>query len=157
MIIKMGTNFYFRRDDNRTRYFMGKDYALARRMGRRGPIVITQGGRDILDVASAVMRQGRVLATTMDAGDLASLIEVGRIEDGYGSERRVAPTGRDEHGNSLHLIALALDVARWSDGMPISLVSEDAFEDWEEDESWDECASTVELAPSPGSTRGGVP
>ncbi len=142
----MVTNYYFRRDDNRTRYFMGKEYALARRLERRGPFVLTQTtARDVAEIAVAVQRQGAILTTAIDARALAALIEICRIEDGYSSEHQVAPTGRDSQGTSLSLLALALDVARWSDGMPISFVSEDGFEDWQDDDSWDENASTAEL------------
>ncbi len=141
----MGTNYYFRRDDNRTRYFMGKDYALARHLERRGRLVVTQtAARDVTEIASAVDRQGPVTATVISARDLAALIEIGRAKDGY-SERQVAPTGRDRHGTSIRLLTLALEVARWSSGMPISFVGEDAFEDWQDDDSWDESASTAEL------------
>jgi hypothetical protein len=135
----MGTNYYFRRNDNRTRYFMGKEYALARRLERHGPLVVTHTAvSGVAEIASTVERRG------LDARELAALIEIGRIEDGY-SEYQVAPTGRDKHGTSLRLLALALDVTRWSGGMPISFVSEDRFEDWQDDDAWDENVSTAEL------------
>jgi hypothetical protein len=134
----MGTNYYFRRDDNRTRYFMGKEYALARRLERHGPLVVTQTAvHGVAEIASTVKPQ------SLDVRELAALIEIGRLKDGY-SECQVAPTGRDKHGTSLRLLALALDVARWSDGMPISFVGEDRFEDWQDDDTWDENVSTAE-------------
>lgn len=128
----MGTNYYFRRDDNRTRYSLGKAYALARRLRQRGSIVVTEQDAPVeIDQAIAVD------AVEFDARALARIIEISHAEDGD-PERWIAPTGRDRSGASLRLLDLAIDVARWSEGMPISLVSEGDFEDWEDDEAWDE-------------------
>ncbi len=136
----MGTNFYFRRDDNRTRYFMGKAYELARIFGPASPLTITEGDRP-----------GDICTSHVTARDLAEFAEIASSEAGCW-ETQIAPTGRDEHGTSRHLLALALDVARWSGGMPISFVDEDDFERWQDDPSWDRNASTarfraVDLSP----------
>jgi hypothetical protein len=123
----MGTNYYFRRDDNRTRYFMGKVYGLARTLETQLPFVVVQRG---------------VLPKGLHVYDLAKFIEIGWIADGY-SECQVAPTGRDNQRTSIRALTLAHDVARWSDGMPIHFVSEEGFEDWHDDPSWDANISTL--------------
>lgn len=124
----MGTNYYFRRDDNRIRYFMGKAYGLARTLETQPPFAVVQRG---------------VLPMGIHVYDLAKFIEIGWIADGH-SERQVAPTGRDNHGTSISALTVAHDVARWSDGMPISFVSEEGFEDWHDDPSCDENISTLQ-------------
>lgn len=64
-----GHELYSRRDDNRTRYFRGKEYALARRLERHGPLVVTQtAARGVAEIASTVERLG------LDACELAALI-----------------------------------------------------------------------------------
>lgn len=98
----MGTDYYFYRNDNQTKYFMGKMYALARYLQHQGPIVVMSN----------------------DTRNLAETIELACLEDGD-SESQVAPTGRDCAGTSIHFMTIALDIMQWSDGMPISLVSED--------------------------------
>jgi len=124
----VGTDFYLRRADDRTRYFLGKSYALARYLEGLSPFVVTD--QEVPGVVSLAVR------------DLAELVEIGAREDGD-PEALLAPTGRDEHGTSLRLIALAEDVARWSGGRPISLVAEDGFDDWHEDDAWDADASSL--------------
>jgi len=123
----VGTDFYLRRADDRTRYLLGKSYALARYLEGLSPFVVTE--REIPGVVSLAVR------------DLAELVEIGAREDGN-PEALLAPTGRDERGTSIRLLALARDVARWSGEMPISLVAEDGFDDWQEDDSWDVDASS---------------
>lgn len=123
----MGTNYYFRRDDDRTRYSAGKQYALARRLRPRGQFTVSIE-------ASIPMAPATGRIDIVDVRDLAEMMKIAYREDGH-SDLQI---GRWD--------VVALDVARWSRGMPISFASEDEFENWKDDDSWDDDASTFGIA-----------
>lgn len=117
----MGINYYFRRDDNRTRFFLGKNYALARMIGG---VTLWVSGPEIGNLASQFA--------------LAFSAEYSRS--------RIPDWGRDASGRPSYFVALATEIAQWSAGQPIRLVSESRFDDWHDDAAWDGEASTTSFS-----------
>jgi len=105
----MGISYYLRRDDNRTLFELGKyTYTWGDVLGRGRPFVVDPAMQPVLSGYSAQSFRNNEFSGIGVPGGLK------------GYSRRIAHA-----------------IVQWCDGRPFQFVSEDGFDQWMEDETWD--------------------